>query len=42
MSGYKTGLTPRRKDAKKEARMKHKKLQRLENMAASLNYQLVP
>lgn len=28
--------------AKEEEKMKRKKLQRLENMAASLNYQLVP
>ncbi len=28
--------------AKEEAKMKRKKLQRLENMATSLNYRLVP
>ena len=28
--------------AKEEARMKHKKLARLKNMAADLNYQLIP
>ena len=28
--------------AKEEAKLKRKKLQRLENMAASLNYRIVP